>query len=248
MDEKNSLPSGDVPKGQNIMIPGAIVLAGIIIAGGVIYSSGSTSRVGSEQAAAVGAGDGTQNGPIENIKPVTEDDHIRGSINAPVIIVEFSDLECPFCKRFHSTLQQIVDEYDGEVSWVYRHFPLPSLHSKAVKEAEATECATELGGNDAFWAYTDRLFEVTPSNNRLALDDLPKIAESVGLDVGKFQECLDSGKYKDHIADDTEDATNSGGRGTPYSVVIAKNGTKSVIPGALSYESVKKIIDAALEI
>jgi len=234
-------------KNSNMMIPGAIMLAGMMIAGAIIYSGGSTLSAGSGQAAAVGAGDAVQNGAIKNIKPVTGDDHIRGSIDAPVIIVEFSDLECPFCKRFHSTLQQVVDEYDGKVAWVYRHFPLTSLHSKAVKEAEATECAAELGGNDAFWAYIDRLFEVTPSNNRLDLDDLPQIAESVGLDAGKFQECLDERRYKDAVQDDLQDATNSGGTGTPYSVVIAEDGTKSVIPGALPFESIKGIIDAALE-
>jgi len=236
-------------KNSNMMIPGAIIFAGVIIAGAVIYSNGPASlpQAGSGQAAAVGAGDGTRNGVIENIKPVTKDDHIRGDLNAAVKIVEFSDLECPFCKRFHATMQQIVDSYDGQVAWVYRHFPLTNLHSKAIKEAEATECAAELGGNDAFWAYIDRLFEVTPSNNGLALDDLPQIAKSVGLDVGKFQECLDERRYKDAVQADLEDATNSGGRGTPYSIVIARDGTKSVIPGALSYDSVKKIIDEALE-
>ena len=235
-------------KKSNFMIPGAIIVAGVIIAGAIMYSNGSVPSAGSGQAAAGAARDGAQNGAIENIKPVTEDDHIRGSINAPVIIVEFSDLECPFCKRFHSTLQQIVDEYDGKVSWVYRHFPLASLHSKAVKEAEATECAAELGGNDAFWAYVDRLFEVTPSNNGLDLDDLPQIAENVGLDVGKFQECLDERRYKDAVQADYDDAINSGGQGTPYSIVIARDGTKSVIPGALPFESIKKIVDTALEI
>jgi len=232
---------------SNLMIPGSIILAGIIIAGAIVYTGGSTSSVnlGGAGKAAVGdsAGGG---GAADSVKAVTQDDHIRGDINAPVTIVEFSDLECPFCKRFHSTLNQITDEYDGKVAWVYRHLPLDSLHSKARKEAEATECAAELGGNDAFWAYTDRLFEVTPSNNRLDLDDLPEIAEYVGLNKQRFQECLDSGKYKDHIASDLEDAFNSGGQGTPYSIVIAPDGTKSVIPGALSFEAVKGIIDEAL--
>lgn len=254
MENQDSLPTrstettaeraGDTSKGQNLMIPGAIILAGIIIAGAVVYSNGSASTVNlgdTGQAAIRG-----NVGAAENVKPVTKDDHIIGSIDALVTIIEFSDLECPFCKRFHSTLQQIVDEYDGKVAWVYRHFPLDSLHSKARKEAEATECAANLGGNNAFWAYTNRLFEVTPSNNRLDLDSLPEIAEYIGLDKEKFQKCLDSGQYKDHIASDLEDAFNSGGQGTPYSIVISADGTKSVIPGALSYDSVKKIIDEAL--
>src|SRR3989344_5485116 len=104
-------------------------------------------------------------------------------LTVPIAIVEYSDLECPFCKTFQKTLHQIMDEYgeSGKVAWVYRHFPLAQLHTKAAKEAEATECAAELGGNAAFWKYADRLFEVTPSNNNLELSQLPVIAAEVGL-------------------------------------------------------------------
>lgn len=102
-----------------------------------------------------------------NVRSVNEGDHLRGDPKATVKIVEFSDLECPFCKNFHFTMQQIMSEYPGKVSWAYRHFPLDSLHPKARKEAEASECAAELGGNDGFWSYVDKLFEITPSNNGL---------------------------------------------------------------------------------
>jgi len=106
--------------------------------------------------------------PLEvELKPVSESDHILGNIAAKIIIVEYSDLECPFCKVFHNTMHQVVKEYAGEVAWVYRHFPIASLHPKAFHEAEATECAWEQGGNEVFWKYMDKLFEVTPSNNGL---------------------------------------------------------------------------------
>ncbi|MFY9457760.1 MAG: thioredoxin domain-containing protein [Candidatus Spechtbacterales bacterium] len=232
-------------KNLNMTIPGAIIIAGIIIAGAVVYSNGFDKNTAQIVAGDVPQGNSAPKA-VDNIKPVIKDDHILGDTGAQVKIVEFSDFECPFCKRFHPTLKQVVEEYDGKVAWIYRHFPLDNLHSKARKEAEATECAAELGGNTAFWAYTDRLFEVTPSNNGLDLGDLSKIAGYISLDTQKFQECLDSGKYKDHISDDLADATNSGGQGTPYSVVIAANGKKSVIPGALPYEAVKEIIDKAL--
>ena len=106
------------------------------------------------------------------LDPVTPADHILGNPNAEVFIVEYSDLECPFCKQFHKSMLEIMSEYgaEGKVAWVYRHFPLDQLHSKARKEAEATECATELGGNDAFWEYTNKIFEITPSNNGLNLE------------------------------------------------------------------------------
>ena len=187
------------------------------------------------------------------VKPVDGEDHILGNPNAPVKLVEFSDFECPFCKRFHPTLKRLMKEYgkDGKVAWVYRHFPLDSLHSKARKEAQAAECANELGGNDAFWVYTDRLFEVTPSNDRLNLTLLPQIAEEIGLDRAKFEACLAGdargGKYADHIEADRQDATASGGTGTPYTIVIASNGNTFVINGAQPYAAVKSIIDLALK-
>lgn len=234
------------------MIPGAIILAGVLIAGAVIYSSGNTTPKTAELGnAAVGNTQPQPAGPgaIDSIKPITGEDHILGNPDAPVKIVEFSDLECPFCKRFHPTIQQVMDEYgkNGQVAWVYRHFPLDSIHPKARKEAEATECANELGGNQKFWAYLDRLFEVTPSNNGLDPAQLPAIAEYVGLNRTRFEQCLNSGKYAEHVADDLADATNSGGNGTPYSVVIAPNGKKFAISGAQPYASVKSVIDIALQ-
>jgi protein-disulfide isomerase len=96
---------------------------------------------------------------LNNLKPVTAADHIRGDINAPVKIVEFSDIDCPFCKRFHSTMQEVMKTYgdSGKVAWVYRHFPLTQLHPDAANKAEASECVAELGGNDKFWAFVDGL-------------------------------------------------------------------------------------------
>jgi protein-disulfide isomerase len=186
------------------------------------------------------------------VKPVTKKDHIRGDPSAPVKVVEFSDFECPFCKRVHPTLNRITKEYGetGKVALVYRHFPLDSLHKKARKEAQASECANELGGNNAFWAYADKLFEITPSNDGLDPSLLPKIAKDVGLDRGKFETCLAGdargGKYAERIESDVQDATASGGEGTPYVVVIAADGEIFPITGAQPYSAFKSIIDLAL--
>jgi protein-disulfide isomerase len=117
---------------------------------------------------ALNGGKGVKNAKI-TLDPVTEKDHITGNPQADVVLIEYSDTECPFCKRFHETMIQVMAEYgaSGKVAWVYRHFPLDALHSKARHEAEATECATELGGNEKFWAYLNKLEEITPSNNGL---------------------------------------------------------------------------------
>ncbi|MBI1888816.1 MAG: thioredoxin domain-containing protein [Candidatus Spechtbacteria bacterium] len=231
-----------------MMIPAAIIVAGVLIAGAVMYSSnprsggGKTAEISGETKGSLPSAPSS----AENVRAVDASDHIRGDSSAKVMVVEFSDLECPFCKRFHETMQEVIKSYGGKVAWVYRHFPLDNLHSKARNEAEASECASELGGNDAFWKFVDGVFEVTPSNNGLDPSELGKIAGSLGLDSGKFEECRASGRSKAHIQRDLEDAVNSGGQGTPHTIVIAKNGKKFLIPGAQSLAAVKQILDAAL--
>lgn len=243
-------------KSSSFGVPAAIVIAGGLIAA-AIYFGVSQSNVQS-----LVAGQQTSNQPaqpaapapapprptIGAFRPVDEKtDHIRGAANAKVTVIEYSDTECPFCKRFHPTMQQLLKEYPHDVRWVYRHFPLDALHSKARKESEATECAGELGGNDKFWAYVDRLFEVTPSNDGLDPAELPKIAEFVGLNRATFESCLSSGKYASRVADDLADAGAAGAQGTPYSIVLAANGEKFPINGAQPYSAVKQLVDQALQ-
>ena len=236
---------------NKLSIPAAIIVAGVIIAGAVYFSNNGRQIT-------AGAGQGNpspqqpiaqQTGDLEQMKPISKDEHIRGNPDAPVKIVEYSDTECPFCKRFHGTMKEVMNEYgtDGEVAWVYRHFPLDQLHSKARKEAVALECANEQGGNDKFWSYADRLYEITPANNGLEPSELPKIAQFVGLDVVKFNTCLESTKYDQHIEDDVQNAQATGGNGTPWSIVVAKNGKKYPLSGAQPYTSVKQLIDLALQ-
>lgn len=176
----------------------------------------------------------------------TGDEWYKGGKNAKVTIVEYSDTECPFCKRFHETMNQVIAEYGDKVKWVYRHAPLSSLHQKAQREAEATECAGELGGNDGFWNFTDKLFEITPSNDGLADSQLPQIAEEVGLNKAKFENCLNSGKYTAKVQEQLREAESAGLRGTPYSVVVSGD-QKIPISGAQPYASVKQLIDIALK-
>ncbi|MEK7509082.1 MAG: DsbA family protein [Patescibacteria group bacterium] len=231
---------------NNLFIPLAIVIAGALIAGAVYLgqrgdASGVTSptEAWQEEARLAAA--------LENMAPVTAADHIRGSTEAPVKIVEYSDFECPFCKSFHPTMQRVMEEYGDRVAWVYRHFPLDQIHPKADKEAEATECANELGGTDAFWKYTDRLFEVTPSNNNLDPAELPRIAQYIGLATQQFNECLSSGRHAQHVEDDTQNALATGGNGTPWSIIVAADGTKYPLSGAQPYESLKQLIELALK-
>ena len=235
------------------LVPGSIVIAGIIIALAVMNPSNGSNVVNNQVDDVVAnevPPDVAEQAILDAINPVTNADHILGDINAPVKLVEYSDYECPFCKRFHDELDQVRIEYvdSGKVAIVYRHFPLDQLHPvKARAEAVASECAAEQGGNKSFWAFTDRFFELTPSNNQTDIETvLPQIAGEIGLDVNKFATCLDSGKYDDHIQADVENAIATGGRGTPWSILIGADGTKYPINGALPYSSLKPLIESAL--
>jgi len=231
---------------NNIMIPVAIIIAGGLIAGAVFLGNdNNTSNTPPTQKAP------EQTGSTDDVRPVSSDDHILGNPNASVVIVEYSDFECPFCKGFHGTMNQVMDEYgtDGQVAWVYRHFPLDQLHPvKARAEAVASECVNELGGNDAFWQFANRFFELTPSNNRTDIESvIPQIVGEIGIDEQSFNECMNSGKYDQHIESDIANAIETGGRGTPWSVIIASNGKTFPLNGAQSYASVKQLIEIALD-
>jgi len=234
-------------KGEtNLTIPIAIVLAGVFIAAAVFIVNSGNGNTGNN------TDNNGQNGDEQqeiDLTPITEDDHILGNPDAPIVIVEYSDTECPFCKEFHSTMQSVMDEFgtQGQVAWVYRHLPLDRVHSKARTEAEATECAADLGGNEAFWDYINRLFEITPSNNQLELDELPNIAEHVGLDREAFQECLDSDRTVSDVEDDLQSARAAGASGTPHSVILLQEtGETFPMPGNRSLAEVRSIIGAGL--
>jgi protein-disulfide isomerase len=239
MEEKKT----EETKKKDYLLPASILLSALLISASLVYNVGKRADGTANLAPTP---DNSNLAEAIKLRAVDKNDHIFGNPNAPVKVVEFSDLECPFCKRFHPTMKQVLSVYGDRVAWVYRHFPLDTLHPKARKEAEAAECAAALGGNEAFWNYTDRIFETTPSNNGLDLALLPKIAEELGISRNQFDQCLNDGRYADRVQKDFDDGLAAGVRGTPTSFVIDKKGKKYLINGALPYEQVKTIIDEAL--
>lgn len=188
--------------------------------------------------------------PSAPVPPIdAKKDHIRGNLSkAQVAVIEYSDMECPFCKRVHPTYQQIMKEYEDEVVWVYRHYPL-SFHANAAKEAEASDCAAELGGNDAFWKYVDRIFEKTTGGGTgIALDQLVPLAKEIGLDEATFKSCLDAGTFTKHVQEEMTSGSAAGVNGTPGNFVLNLKTQKSQeVSGAQPFESFKSAIDAALK-
>jgi protein-disulfide isomerase len=206
---------------NKLSVPLAILGAGVIIAL-AIYFRGATN-----QEAVNNKNQAPSNEPVEKIvlKPISESDYILGNPNAPINIIEYSDTECPFCKRFHlDTFKKVENKYvkNGEVAWIFRHFPLTSIHKNAVKEAEAIQCAGELGGNVKFWSYLDKIFELTKSNDGLDLAELPNIASNLGISKEKFTKCLDSGKYQDLIRSQFDSGVETGVTGTPATFIVLK--------------------------
>lgn len=233
---------------NNYAIPVAIVIAGALIAGALFFAMSNNQNT-------VGANQPVPNAPEQvdttnEVREVSSDDHVKGNPNAKIKIVEYSDFECPFCQRFHATMNKVMDEYgaSGDVAWVYRHFPLDQLHPRnARKAAVASECASELGGNNAFWAFADGYFELSPSNDQTDFEAVAtQLATKAGIDKSAFNACIASGKYDEHVQDDVDNAVATGGRGTPWSILITPDGETLPINGAQPYEAVKATIDTIL--
>ncbi len=220
-------------------IPIAIVIAGLLIAGAVVFSGGGSiaSIVTGNHAGSQPSGPPAQAG---DFRMPDKTDHVRGNPDAPIAIVEFSDLECPFCAQIHPTLSRIVEEND-DVKWIYRHFPLSTIHSRALSAAIASECIARLGGNDAFWVFTDAAF----SEGRLSAAWYQEQASSFGIATEAFAGCTDDKSIVADIQTDLDEATGTGGRGTPYVVVVTQGGGLIPFSGALRYAQVSAVIQQA---
>ncbi len=232
------------PQGSSLAIPIAIVIAGAFIAI-AMYMSGARGPLPVST-------DGTA--PVA-LAPVTKDDHIIGNPDADVVFVEYSDLQCPFCKDFHATMERIMAEYGktGKIAWVYRHFWTEVkdktgkivYHPLAGKAAEASECVAELGGNEKFWEYTGRLFKGQPES--LTELNLSLNATAVGIDKTAFASCLSSGKYVAEVKKDYQEGRAAGVEGTPYTFIVTKDEIFPITGGALPYDQMRVIVEGVLK-
>ena len=219
------------------VLPITIVVAGALIAGAVFLVGKSSVPTPGNTSTNVSAR------PFD-----ASTDHILGNPNATVKVVEYMDLECPHCKAFETTMNQIINYYglNGNVAWVSRPFPLASIHSKAPEEAEAAECAASLGGNTAYWQFIEKVFSITPSNNGLDLSQLPVIAGQIGLNVAAFNTCVSSGQFNQKVTDSYNEAIALGAQGTPFTLVMV--GDQAItLSGDQPYDSMRAAIDAVLQ-
>lgn len=178
------------------------------------------------------------------VASVTDADHIRGSIDAKVFVIEYSDFECPFCASFHPTAKQAIEEYGDDIAWIYRHFPLDTIHPNARPAAIASECVANLAGNDAFWIFADAVFE--NQTTTLTESGLKNAAAKAGVNGGEYDTCISGNTAKDLVEDSYQTGLEAGVTGTPGNFVMTNDGQVWVLPGAVPFESLKASIDEAL--
>lgn len=219
-------------KNNPYLMPVAIIIAGALIAAAVVVKdSPEKTTVAKEE---------EKKDLTEEVLPITESDHVRGARDADVFLIEYSDYRCGYCGLFHDTVTQVIEEYDGQVAWVYRHSPFQPGGKEA---AIASECVAEQLGDEGFWEYTDAVF--ADQQNLNAAWHVEQ-ATTLGADKTAFETCVSSGKYDQLILEQTTNAQTLGSRGTPFNVLLTKEGDTLKFSGAQSPENVKILVNKAL--
>jgi len=225
---------------KDLLIPMSIIIAGMFIGAGLYFGGGTGSTATNPTAQAPQPVDNTS-----KITPVAAEENIKGNPDATIKIVEYSDFDCPFCARFHDTMNTIIEK-DGDIAWVYRHFPIEQLHPQAAAVSMASECVAEIAGNDAFWLFTDGYYDARGSGDSSTHNDLiPRLVQTTGIDMPTFIECYESGRHTDAIQADMNNAVETGGRGTPWSILIGPSGKTYPINGAIPQSAVEQLIEIA---
>lgn len=213
-------------------IPVAIVFGGIMIALAVYASmpKNATKSIGNPSL----------------VRPVGASDHILGNPAAKVMIVEYSDFDCDFCKGFNETLHQVIasEAASGQVAWVYREFPLTEIHPNAFSHARAAECVAQVAGNDTFWKFETALFDNQPVDP----SQYGMLAKSAGVSGDAFATCYSTASttLDARIMADRQNALDMGAQGTPYSLILVTGKSPVVVDSALPYDMMKQLVDQAL--
>lgn len=172
---------------------------------------------------------------------VTEQDHVLGSRDAEVFLIEYSDFSCGYCARFHDTAKQAVEDYDGRVAWVFRHFPF--LSPASTEAALASECVAELGGDTAFWSFANSVFG---DNHPEGLSDISGLALATGVNRAQYETCVTEQRHQAKVDEQYQSGSTAGVSGTPGNFVMNSKGQVWMLPGAVPYESLVETIEEAL--
>lgn len=221
--------------------PSAIILGAIILA---------VSHVG--YGYVISKNQSNSNATFFTGKLIDDKDYIWGNKKSDVIVMEYSDPECPYCVQFHSTVKQMQEEYKDKISFVYRHFPLTQIHSNAFDEARAISCAGKVGGDEGYFNYINNFFDYKLKNQTTQLPKNGKenIAKEVNLNIESFNACMTNKDTEQDVTDSLNDGVAAGVEGTPATFVLLKNSKGyeviAKIDGARQYSFVKAAIEQAL--
>jgi len=207
--------------------------------GGVSFLllSGTSSILKKTSLLSDDSGSTTPKKTVQKNLGVSDDDPSVGPVDARVTIVEFSDFQCPFCQRAHPVINQILARYKEDIRFIYRDFPVASIHPDAQRAAEAGGCAHEQG---KFWKLHDLLFQNQDDLSEKSVSDL---AVQAGVNAVLFNECMRSGKFTSEVLQDIQEGTRLGVLGTPTFFI---NG--NIVPGALSYETFAELVEYELHL
>ncbi len=247
---------------QFISTPVAILIGAVAISLAILMNGGII-KVGKSASTTPPTGQTAPSQPTRQapdqpsgpVKVSIDDDPVLGDKNAKVTLIEFSDYECPFCKRhFDQVYSQLKKDYidTGKVKLVFRDYPLSFHDPMATFEANAANCSREQGGDSTYFKFHDEIFARTKSGgNGLTKDDVYKIASDLGLNQANFKACADSDKYSDEIKKDFSDGGSAGVSGTP-SFFVGKSDSSGTITGqnivgAQPYTAFQTAIDALLK-
>jgi protein-disulfide isomerase len=226
---------------------GFFVLLSMVMKGGGLSlgsAAGSDNQVAAAAPSAAPSAAPTAPEPAPTpgtVKPIDANDHVLGPKNAPVVLYEWSDYQCPYCQQFYPEMQQLMNDpkYKGKIDWVFRHFPL-SFHPNALPAANAAECASEQG---KFWEFTDAMY----TNQDQESDTFyAQEAGKLGLNMTQFNSCYAAKKYNAKIQQEETDGSAAGVTGTPGTIIVAKDGSKQLVPGAVPYDQLSQMVDTAL--
>ncbi|APC19464.1 hypothetical protein BLL42_27405 (plasmid) [Pseudomonas frederiksbergensis] len=181
------------------------------------------------------------------VNDAPEGRRIYGKLDARFTLMEFSDFECPYCKRYHETPKKLVDQAPDHVKWEWRHMPLDFHNPAATREAVMTECAAEQRGAAGFWVAAEEMFNKTRGNGQ-GIPDVDEFAAGIGLDTDKFQDCLKSGRYDQRIQADMKLAEKYKVTGTPATLIIdSLTGEEKLVSGALPIQKLIATISGMID-
>lgn len=220
-----------------LSLPASIVIGSIIISAGLVgygYVTGGVQKAPTQMFAG---------------SPITEKDFVFGKKDSKVIVIEYSDTECPYCISLHPTIKQIQAAYGDKVAYVYRHFPLTQIHPGAFDEARAISCAGKIAGDEGYYAFMNNLFDYKYENRTTQLQKgkIADVVKKTNLDQKTFDACMASQETAPIVNEHQQDGTIAGVQGTPATFVLLKTRKGLEIVAGIDGAQPQPVFNAAIE-